>query len=74
LTNGITSLMQETSKGIITADEAQNIIKTLSLKSYSGGHKVLIIWHAEKMNIACSNKLLKWIEEPNQNTCILLIH
>ena len=25
------------------------------------------------MNIACSNKLLKWIEEPNQNTCILLI-
>lgn len=60
-------------QGIITADEAQNIIKTLSLKSYSGGHKVLIIWHAEKMNIACSNKLLKWIEEPNQNTCILLI-
>ena len=25
-------------QGIITADEAQNIIKTLSLKSYSGGH------------------------------------
>ena len=60
-------------QGVITADEAQNIIKTLSLKSYSGGYKVLIIWHAEKMNIACSNKLLKWIEEPNPNTCILLI-
>ena len=37
-----------TKQGIITADEAQNIIKTLSLKSYSGGYKVLIIWQAEK--------------------------
>jgi len=60
-------------QGLIPADEAQNIIKTLSLKSYSGGYKAVIIWHAEKMNIACSNKLLKWLEEPNQNTCILLI-
>ena len=25
------------------------------------------------MNLACSNKLLKWIEEPNKNTAIILI-
>ena len=60
-------------QGVITADEAQNIIKTLSLKAFSGGHKVLIIWHAEKMNAACANKLLKWIEEPNKSTSILLL-
>lgn len=60
-------------QGIITADEAQNIIKTLSLKSFSGGHKVLIIWHADKMNASCSNKLLKWVEEPNKKTSIILI-
>ena len=34
---------------------------------------MLIIWHAEKMNAACANKLLKWIEEPNKNTSILLL-
>ena len=60
-------------QGVIGVDEAHDIIKTLSLKSYSGGHKVLIIWHAEKMNSACANKLLKWIEEPNKNTSILLL-
>ena len=60
-------------QGVINVEEAQEIIKTLSLKSYSGGYKVLIVWHAEKMNLACSNKLLKWIEEPNKNTAIILI-
>lgn len=60
-------------QGAIGVDEAHDIIKTLSLKAYSGGHKVLIIWHADKMNSACANKLLKWIEEPNKNTSILLL-
>jgi DNA polymerase-3 subunit delta' len=43
------------------------------MKAFSGGHKVLILWHAEKMNLSCANKLLKWIEEPNENTSIILI-
>jgi DNA polymerase-3 subunit delta' len=60
-------------QGAIAVDEAHDIIKTLSLKAYSGGHKVLIMWHAEMMNSACANKLLKWIEEPNTNTSILLL-
>jgi len=60
-------------QGIITANEAQNIVKTLSLKSFSGGHKVLIIWQADKMNTSCANKLLKWVEEPNKKTSIILI-
>lgn len=60
-------------QGVIAVDEAKEIVKTLSLKSYSGDQKVLIIWHAEKMNNACSNKLLKWFEEPNKKTSIILI-
>ncbi len=60
-------------QGVISVDEAQDIINTLSLKAFCGGHKVLIIWHAEKMNTACANKLLKWIEEPNKGTSILLL-
>ena len=53
--------------------EAQEIIKKLSLKSYEGGFKVMIIWMAEKMNIECSNKLLKLIEEPPKKTVLILI-
>lgn len=60
-------------QGVISVDEAEDIIKTLSLKAFSGGHKVLILWHSEKMNAACANKLLKWIEEPNKKTYILLL-
>lgn len=63
----------ENKQGRIGVDEAQEIIKSLSLKSYEGGYKVMIIWMAEKMNTACSNKLLKLIEEPPKNTLFLLI-
>lgn len=60
-------------QGQIGVDEAQEIVKSLSLKSYEGGYKVMIIWMAEKMNTSASNKLLKLIEEPPNNTVFILI-
>lgn len=60
-------------QGLIGVDEAQHIIKSLSLKSYEGGYKVMIIWMAEKMNSQCANKLLKLIEEPPTKTAFILI-
>lgn len=63
----------EKKQGKIGVDEAQDIVKKLSLKSYEGGFKVMIIWMADKMNNAASNKLLKLIEEPPQKTIFLLI-
>lgn len=63
----------EKKQGQIGVDEATDIVKKLSLKSYEGGRKVLIIWMAEKMNIAASNKLLKLIEEPPTHTVLILI-
>jgi DNA polymerase-3 subunit delta' len=57
----------------IGVDEAQDIVKSLSLKSYEGGYKVMIIWMANKLNIAASNKLLKLIEEPPDKTLFILI-
>lgn len=57
----------------IKVDEALEIAKKLALKSYQGGYKVLIIWMAEKMNVAASNKLLKLIEEPPSKTLIILV-
>ena len=63
----------EKKQGQIGVDEAQDIVKKLSLKSYEGGYKVMLIWMAEKMNTAAANKLLKLIEEPPEKTVLLLI-
>lgn len=63
----------EKKQGQIGVDEAQDIVKKLSLKSYEGGYKILIVWMAEKMNISAANKLLKLIEEPPEKTVLLLI-
>jgi len=60
-------------QGQIGVDEAENIVKKLSLKSFEGGFKVMIIWMAEKMNTSASNKLLKLIEEPPSQTIFLLV-
>ncbi|QDO93209.1 DNA polymerase III subunit delta' [Formosa sediminum] len=60
-------------QGQIGVDEAQDIVKALSLKAYEGGYKVMIIWMAEKMNSAAANKLLKLIEEPPNQTIFILI-
>ena len=60
-------------QGEIRVDDAQEILKSLALKSYEGGYKVLIIWMADKLNIAASNKLLKLLEEPTDRTVFILI-
>lgn len=63
----------ENKQGQIGVNEAQDIVKSLSLKAYEGGYKVMIIWMAEKMNTAAANKLLKLIEEPPKDTLFILI-
>jgi len=60
-------------QGQIGVDEALEIVKSLSLKSYEGGYKVMLIWMAEKMNTQAANKLLKLIEEPPDKTIFILI-
>jgi DNA polymerase-3 subunit delta' len=60
-------------QGEIRVEDAQEILKTLALKSYEGGYKIMIIWMADKMNISASNKLLKLLEEPTDKTLFVLI-
>ena len=60
-------------QGEIRVDDAQEILKSLSLKSYEGGYKIMIVWMADKLNIAASNKLLKLLEEPPEKTVFILI-
>ena len=63
----------EKKQGQIGVDEAQDIVKKLALKSYEGGYKVMLIWMADKLNIAASNKLLKLLEEPPEKTVFILV-
>ncbi len=63
----------EKKQGQIGVDEAYDIVKKLSLKSYEGGYKVMLVWMVEKMNGAAANKLLKLIEEPPDKTVFILI-
>ncbi len=60
-------------QGNISVHEAGNILKKLSLKSFEGGYKIMIIWMAEKMNTEAANKLLKLLEEPTEKTVFILI-
>lgn len=60
-------------QGEIRVEDAQEVLKSFALKSYEGGFKIMIIWMADKMNIAASNKLLKLLEEPHDKTLFILI-
>lgn len=62
----------ENKQAIIPDDEADNIIRKLSLSSYEGGWKVMIIWLPEKMNASAANTLLKTLEEPSPKTLFIL--
>jgi DNA polymerase-3 subunit delta' len=68
-----TKLGMENQQGQIGKVQADEIVKKLSLKSFEGGHKIMIIWGAEYLNQVAANKLLKIIEEPPPSTLFILI-
>ncbi len=62
----------ENKQGNITAQECNDIIRKLSLKSYESGYKILVLWMPEYLGKE-GNKLLKLIEEPPPNTLFILV-
>ena len=62
----------ENKQGKITSQECNEIVKTLSLKSFESEYKVLLMWLPETIGKE-GNKLLKLIEEPPNNTILLLV-
>jgi DNA polymerase-3 subunit delta' len=62
----------ENKQGNITAQECNDIIHKLSLKSFESGYKILILWMPEYLGHE-GNKLLKLIEEPPADTLFLLV-
>ena len=63
----------EKKQGNISVEEAKDLSQKLSLKSYEGGYKVMLVWGVEKMNSAAANKILKLLEEPPEKTLFILI-
>lgn len=66
------SIAAENKQGNITAEECNEITRKLSIKSFEGGHKILVLWMAEYLGKE-GNKLLKIIEEPPANTLFILV-
>ncbi len=60
-------------QGSIYAQESQEIIRIVNLKTFEAKYKVIVIYMPEKMNITAANKLLKAIEEPPPQTLFLLV-
>jgi len=63
----------ENKQAQISVHESADILKKLSLKSYGGKYKFVIIWMPERMNNSASNKILKILEEPPAYTFFFLV-
>lgn len=57
----------------LTVDEARSLASFLQLSATRGGAKVAIVNHADKLNAAAANALLKILEEPPTNSYIYLL-
>lgn len=62
----------ENKQGNITAQECNDIIRKLNLKSFESGYKILLMWMPEYLGKE-GNKLLKMIEEPPADTLFILV-
>jgi DNA polymerase-3 subunit delta' len=62
----------ENKQGNITAEECNEIIHKLNLKSFESPYKILVMWMPEYLGKE-GNKLLKLIEEPPADTLFVLV-
>lgn len=62
----------ENKQGNINKEECVSIIRKLSLKNFEGSYKILLMWLPEYLGKE-GNRLLKLIEEPPDDTLIVLV-
>ena len=63
----------KTLKGMISAGEADEMIRKLSFQRFAAAYKAVLIWLPETMNEEAANKILKILEEPWEKTLFLLV-
>ncbi|MFN8278477.1 MAG: hypothetical protein U0T84_13420 [Chitinophagales bacterium] len=68
----LTYLDAENKQGNIPVKECHEIIRQLNLKTFESNFKIQIIWMAEFLG-GEGNTLLKTLEEPPENTVIILV-
>lgn len=66
-------LFPDEDKATIGIEQIRTVIETLSLKSFAGAAKVVIIEPAEAMTVAAANGLLKTLEQPSPHSYLLLV-
>jgi DNA polymerase-3 subunit delta' len=62
----------EQKQPVIPVEEAHTVLHNLSLTSYEGRAKIVVVWQPALMNTETSNKLLKILEEPPLHTYFIL--
>lgn len=60
-------------QALIPVEESRQIIQNLSLKSFEGNEKIVLIWLPENMNPQAANALLKVLEEPPPQSIFLMV-
>ena len=63
----------ESKSRLIRVDQTRELEKALQMRSSLGGHKVGILFDADRMNAAASNSFLKTLEEPPAHSLLLLL-
>ena len=66
-------LVPEEGSKAIKVDQVRGLIESLGKTAQQGGYKVLVLEPAEAMNINSANALLKSLEEPADNTLLILV-
>jgi DNA polymerase-3 subunit delta' len=70
---GLSKNEDSSEKKLIGVEQIEDIQHAASLPPYEGHHKVFIIDGAELLSIESANRLLKTLEEPNENVTFLLL-
>lgn len=65
-------ILVEPEKGIIKIEQVRDVLKSLSYK-VDKGTRVVLIDDAHTLNTSAQNALLKTLEEPPQNTVLILV-
>jgi len=63
----------ENKQGSYRVLDTDEMIHSMAMKSYEGGKKVYLLWIPELMGTKVSNELLKSLEEPYEDTLIMLV-
>lgn len=66
-------LKKEKDKKNISVEQTREFIRFLNMSSFVGACKVGVIKHADNLSTEAANALLKTLEEPQENTVIILI-